>query len=141
MVKHYKNSAGQLCAFESDGSQDSYITPDMQGPLTDEQVAALRAPPFAEHKAMVMAKFRADRVDMLDVLTGIAGRAERAGQSTTAISADAVAEALLALPAVPAVVNATDAEGLKTAMRNAYDAAIVGAHSSVLIAWQKVMKQ
>lgn len=42
-MKHFKKPDLSIWAFESDGSQDSFITPDMT-PLTDEELAVLRAP-------------------------------------------------------------------------------------------------
>lgn len=43
-MKHYQKADGSVWAFESDGSQDALITPDMQY-LTAEALAVLRAPP------------------------------------------------------------------------------------------------
>lgn len=43
-MKHYQKADGSVWAFESDGSQDALITPDMQY-LSGEALAALRAPP------------------------------------------------------------------------------------------------
>jgi hypothetical protein len=42
-MKYYKNGSNQVFAFESDGSQDAYISPSLI-PITQEQADALRAP-------------------------------------------------------------------------------------------------
>ncbi len=43
-MKHFKKPDGSIWAFESDGSQDDMITPDMT-PLSDADLYALRNPP------------------------------------------------------------------------------------------------
>lgn len=42
-MKHYKTQAGEIYAFESDGSQDHLITDDMTL-VSDQELAAMRAP-------------------------------------------------------------------------------------------------
>ncbi len=43
-MKHYKDAQNNVYAYEADGSQDEYIL-DGLTPITDEEAAALTAPP------------------------------------------------------------------------------------------------
>lgn len=49
-MKHFKNSKGEIFAFEPDGSQDDLIHGDLM-PVTDAELAILRAPTAEQVKA------------------------------------------------------------------------------------------
>ena len=55
-MKHYKKSDGSIWAFESDGSQDEFITSDMS-PISDAALAALRTPPPAPPRNFTSLEF------------------------------------------------------------------------------------
>lgn len=62
-MKHYIDSKEQIFAFESDGSQDHLIKPDMQ-PITQAEIAERNAPTpeealAAERASMVVSPFQA----------------------------------------------------------------------------------
>lgn len=58
-MKNFKKSDGSIWAFESDGSQDKLITADMT-PISDADLAALRAPTLDQAQASQIAALTAD---------------------------------------------------------------------------------
>ena len=57
-MKHFKKPDNSVWAFESDGSQDSFITSDMQ-PVDDAELAELRKPAPVDPKIEAAAKISA----------------------------------------------------------------------------------
>jgi hypothetical protein len=63
MMKHYKDQFNNIFAFESDGSQDGFIKPEMT-PITDAELAVIRAPTPAQIAAQAeFASIQALRVE------------------------------------------------------------------------------
>jgi hypothetical protein len=58
-MKYYKDSDNTVHAFEINGSQDSFITPDMVL-LTDLQLAALREPKLEDIAALAITRANID---------------------------------------------------------------------------------
>ena len=56
-MKHFKDTAGKVYAFEADGSQDDLITSDLSA-LSESEVAALLAPPQAVPAVVTMRQAR-----------------------------------------------------------------------------------
>lgn len=106
----------------------------------DAEIARLQGPEavFAEGKAAVFSKFRADREMFLNRLMGIAGRLARAGNTSIATNADSVAEQLIALTAFETVVAATSLEELREAMQARYRAIIATADPLLHSAFRQV---
>lgn len=57
-MKHFQKPDGSIYAFESDGSQDGFITPDMVS-ISDAELAELRKPSLAEVQAAKIAELKA----------------------------------------------------------------------------------
>lgn len=67
-MKHYKDASNNIFAFESDGSQDQFIPANLT-PITDEELAALRAPTQAQMKAQALTRINAGYQAVISALT------------------------------------------------------------------------
>jgi hypothetical protein len=67
-MKHFKDANNVIYGFDSDGSQDAYIRPDMT-PITDEELAALRAPTQEQMRDAVLARINAAYQATIDAIT------------------------------------------------------------------------
>jgi len=128
-MKYFKKPDGSVWAFESDESQDAYITEDMSA-LSAEEVEALLAPvapqlpTFGEQKSLVTDYYMDEREKMIARIASIGQRLSRAGDSTSALSCDAVVNGLLDMFQHASVEEAEDITAFKGALKARYEAAV-----------------
>ena len=67
-MKHYIDANNNIFGFDSDGSQDAYISAELT-PITDEQLAVLRSPTQAQMKAQALARINAGYQAVISALT------------------------------------------------------------------------
>lgn len=99
-MKYYKKPDSSVWAFESDGSQDEFITPDMVA-LTQAEIDAHINPP-PDYAALIQlkeAQLRAAREVILNRLSGIALAAQLASDTATTAAYVTVRQGLLDITA------------------------------------------
>ena len=118
-MKHYQNPAdNSLWAFEEDGSQDDFI-PEGLVPLTDAQVAVIRAQQAAQ-EAAILATYVPESVTPFQakaalMQAGLLGQAEALVAAAGGVTKLAWAEALEFKRTSPTLINLAQALGLTSA--------------------------
>jgi hypothetical protein len=79
-MKHYIKPDGSVWAFESDGSQDHLITDDMTA-ISDEALAALRAPSLEQQRTDAARKIDADADRIYGDVLGNRGEEYKAAEA------------------------------------------------------------
>ncbi len=97
-MKHFKDEKGVVYAFESDGSQDDFISEGLVA-ITEAEADEMRAPrpPFESEEAAMMTTVRSTREVIINRLMGIAARAQRSGDIALASACDVATEELLGI--------------------------------------------
>lgn len=99
-MKYYKKPDDSVWAFESDGSQDEFITPDMVALTQSEIDAHINPPPdYAALTQLKEAQLRAAREVILNRLSGIALAAQLTGDTSTTAAYVTVRQGLLDITA------------------------------------------
>lgn len=138
-MKHYKNAAGLVFAYATDGSQDAFI-PKEQVLITHAEADAIRAlpPPFVQSKPQELAAFREKREKMLNRLAGIGMAAMQAGNTELASAVAGFRQGLLDLPSHATVTAAADIVALKLALTTRYDALVAATPVAARVAFKGV---
>jgi len=132
-MKHYKKPDGSIWAFEPDGSQDDLITADMT-PISDADLAALRAPTHLDLVAQALAETRAQRQPIISVLDGLQASALVKADAATATEIETAKQALRDITKVDLSACVTY-DDMKAAMLAAYRAIAAAAPASVQLAF------
>jgi hypothetical protein len=91
-MKHFIKPDASIHAFDDD-YEGEYITADMQ-PISDAELAALRAPSLADLKAQALAQARLQRQPILSVLDGMQSSANFKGENAKAAALETAKQGL-----------------------------------------------
>ena len=116
-MKHFKKPDGSIHAFD-DGYEGELITADMQ-PISDAELAALRAPSLTDLKAQALVQARLQRQPILSVLDGMQASALVKGESGKATAIEAAKQGLKDLTKID-LSACTTADEFKAVIMNRY---------------------
>lgn len=136
-MKHFKKPDGSLWAFESDGSQDRLITPDMV-PVSDAVLAQMRGPTQAALIAETQDLARQMRLPIIGILDGMQSSALTDGDLPRAKAIEAAKTGLKNITKVD-LSGCSTADEMRAVMLAAYKAVAGAAPVEVQTAFAQVL--